>query len=89
MNGSTEVAELQRLLRERLRIEREITPETDLVTDLALDSLKQLELLVALENHFGVCLEAEADQEVLTIGDLVAWIERARAEQQQQQRHVG
>lgn len=86
MNGSAELAELQRLLRERLRIEREITPETDLVTDLALDSLKQLELLVELENHFGVCLEAESDQEVLTIGDLVAWIERARAEQQ---RHVG
>jgi len=83
MNRPGVFDELQQLLRVRLRVEREIAPETDLVADLALDSLKQLELLVELENHFGVCLEAEADQEVLTIGDLVAWIERARAEQQQ------
>ena len=87
MNRPGVFDELQQLLRVRLRVEREIAPETDLVADLALDSLKQLELLVELENHFGVCLEAEADQEVLTIGDLVAWIESARAEQQQ--RHVG
>ena len=87
MNRPGVLDEMRRLLRERLRVEREITPETDLVADLALDSLKQLELLVELENHFGVCLEAEADREVLTIGDLVAWVERARAEQQQ--RHVG
>jgi len=87
MNRPSVFDELRRLLRVRLRVEREIAPETDLVADLALDSIKQLELLVELENHFGVCLEAEADQEVRTIGDLVAWIERARAEQQQ--RHVG
>ncbi|MCX5740042.1 MAG: acyl carrier protein [Proteobacteria bacterium] len=87
MNRPGVLDEMRRLLRERLRVEREITPETDLVADLALDSLKQLELLVEVENHFGVCLEAEADQEVLTIGDLVAWIERARVEEQQ--RHVG
>ena len=82
MNQSSVFDELRRLLRERLRVEREIAPATDLVADLALDSIKQLELLVELENHFNVCLEAEADQEVLTIADLVAWIERARAEQQ-------
>jgi acyl carrier protein len=87
MNRPGVLDEMRRLLRERLRVEREITPETDLVADLALDSLKQLELLVEVENHFGVCLEAEADQEVQTIGDLVAWIERARVEEQQ--RHVG
>ena len=82
MNQSNVFDELRRLLRERLRVERELSPATDLVADLALDSIKQLELLVELENRFGVCLEAEGDQEVLTIADLVAWIERARAEQQ-------
>lgn len=87
MNQSGVFDELRQLLRVRLHVEREIVPATDLVADLALDSLKQLELLVEVENHFGVCLEAEADQEVLTIGDLVAWIERARVEEQQ--RHVG
>jgi acyl carrier protein len=82
MNQSTVFDELRRLLRDRLHVEREIVAATDLVADLALDSIKQLELLVELENHFGVCLEAEADQQVLTIEDLVAWIERALAEQQ-------
>jgi len=35
--------------------------------------------VVEVENHFGVSLELDEDQSVLTIGDLVAWIERARA----------
>lgn len=76
---SETLAELNRLLRERLERSGTLTPETELVTDLALDSIQQLDLIVALENHFAVALETEGDEEIRTIGDLVACIERARA----------
>ena len=76
---SDTLAELQRLVRDRLHNDWELTPETALVADLGLDSIEQLDLVVEIENHFSVCLEPEDDREVTTIGELVAWIERARA----------
>jgi acyl carrier protein len=53
-------------------------PETELVADLALDSIQQLDLVVELENHFRVALEIEGDDGIRTVGDLVACIDRAR-----------
>ena len=70
--------ELQRLLRERFGRSDEVAPETDLVGELALDSLQQLELVVELENHFEVALEPEGGEAIRTAGDLVAWVDRAR-----------
>ncbi len=72
------IAQLERLLRERLPRTGELTRETRLVADLALDSIQQLDLIVELENHFEIALDLEEDQEVHTIGELVAWIDRAR-----------
>jgi len=71
--------ELARLARDQLKVTAPLTPETQLVADLALDSIQQLELVVALENHFRVALELEHDQEIHTLGELARWIERARA----------
>lgn len=68
-------ATLRRLVRERLALEAELSPETELVADLQLDSLKQLELVVEIENAFGICFEPEAEQEIATVGALVAAIE--------------
>jgi acyl carrier protein len=76
MSGT--LAELQLLLRERLRRSHELTPSTELVADLALDSIEQLDLIVELENHFEIALELGEDEEIQTVGQLVAWIDRAR-----------
>jgi acyl carrier protein len=70
--------ELRRLLRERFDRSEEVLPETDLVGELALDSLAQLELVVELENHFEVALEPEGSEGIRTAGDLAAWVDRAR-----------
>jgi acyl carrier protein len=75
---SETLAELQRLVRERLGLEHTLRAETDLVADLALDSVQQLDLIVALENHFAVALDVEGDEGVRTVGELVDWIDRAR-----------
>jgi acyl carrier protein len=76
---SETLAELNRLLRERLGRSERLLPETELVADLALDSLQQLDLIVELENHFAIALDTEGDLGIRTIGELVACIERARA----------
>ncbi len=70
--------ELERLLRERFGRSGVVSPETDLVGELALDSIQQLELVVELENHFEVALEPEGDEPIRTAGELVAWVDRAR-----------
>ena len=44
--------------------------ETKLVDDLTMDSLDQVELIIALEDEFGVDLENEFPAEVVTVGDL-------------------
>lgn len=72
--------ELVWLLREWFGDLPELGPETNLVRDLALDSIQHVELLVALENHFEVELEPEEGQEIVTLGDLIPWIERSRSE---------
>jgi acyl carrier protein len=76
---SETLTELNRLLRERLGRSERLLPETELVADLALDSLQQLDLIVELENHFAIALDTEGDREIRTVGELVACIERARA----------
>jgi acyl carrier protein len=72
------LAELNRLLRERLGRSGQLLPETELVADLALDSIQQLDLIVELENHFAIALEIEGDEGIRTVGELVACIDRAR-----------
>ena len=72
--------ELAQLVREQLRPPVPLTPDTQLVADLALDSIEQLDLVVALENHFRVALEPEGEAEIHTLGELAAWVERAREE---------
>ena len=57
-----------------LDLEGELGPETRLVEDLELDSLKALTLAVEVENHFKVRLDPEVESKIATVGDLVAAI---------------
>jgi acyl carrier protein len=59
----------------------ELTPTTPLITGGILDSISTLKLVVFLEEHFGVLVEAhEAGVENLdTIGDIARLIDRKKA----------
>ena len=70
--------EVERIVRGLCSDARDLRPETNLVAELGLDSVLQLDLVVQLENEFAVALELEEDQEVITIANLVSWIDRAR-----------
>jgi acyl carrier protein len=50
-------------------------PDDSLVEQLQLDSLSQVTLLAALEEDFGVLLEPEDRENIVTLNDLVAAIQ--------------
>ena len=54
-----------------------ITPEMELVGDLGFDSARALELLVALEDLFGIEIEDEQAAGLNTVGDILGYLEAA------------
>jgi acyl carrier protein len=76
MNESQILDGVKKVLREHLQIVSSVDPETDLFQDLELDSVKQLTLVVELENHFRICFDEGDEEGLRTIGDIVALISR-------------
>lgn len=79
MSADPILDEVRTLLRSQLGFEGPVTRESALAGDLALDSMKLLELVVELENAFQVALEPEPGEPIETVGQVVALIERCRA----------
>lgn len=48
----------------------EITMETNIVDDLGADSLSVVELIMALEDEFGISVPEETAKNIKTIGDI-------------------
>jgi acyl carrier protein len=57
--------------------ESTITPETDLSEDLGADSLDAVELAVAFEEEFGISVPDDDIIAVITVGDILAYLEGA------------
>ena len=68
--------EVRRVLRDKLKRTGPVERETGISTDLAIDSLDQLGLVVEIENHFEICFEPDGSHPVETIGDVVDEIAR-------------
>lgn len=69
-------AQVREILSRHLHIQAPIELESDLRVDLHLDSIKQLGLVVELENHFRVCFEPGDEHGARTVGDVVALLAR-------------
>ena len=54
----------------------EITLESRLAEDLGADSLDAVELIMALEDEFGVEVNDDDAQGIKTVGDIVALVEK-------------
>ena len=57
--------------------EEELTLETNLVEDLGIDSLDMVELAMALEDELDIEIEDEEMEGLITIKDIVEYIENA------------
>jgi acyl carrier protein len=61
---------------EQLNVEEDdVTEEASFVDDLGADSLDIVELVMALEEEFGVSIPDEEAENIKTVGDAVAFIE--------------
>jgi len=68
------------ILAEQLGVESAtLTPEANLVDDLGADSLDVVELVMALEEEFGVEIPDEEVENIRTIRDVVEYIGRNAA----------
>ncbi|MBP9866359.1 MAG: acyl carrier protein [Candidatus Omnitrophica bacterium] len=57
----------------------EVTPEASFVDDLGADSLDTVELVMALEEEFGIEIPDEDAEKIQTVGDASRYIEKKSA----------
>ena len=53
-----------------------ITLETNLIDDIGADSLDVVELIMELEDEFGIAISDEAASELYTVGRIVEYLEK-------------
>lgn len=68
---------VQKLLAEALNIDdaSKITLESNIVQDLGADSLDMVELLMSLEDNFGISVPDEVANDLVTVDAIVKYIE--------------
>lgn len=73
----TTLEQIQTLLSEQLGVSKDkITKEARVIEDLGADSLDVVELLMTMEDEFGITVEDEDAIKLKTIGDILALIEK-------------
>lgn len=70
---------IQAVARQHLGYRGTLRPDSRLVEELELDSLRLLTLVVELENHFRIRLEDGDEAGIETAADLVAIVRRRHA----------
>ncbi|RVZ49147.1 acyl carrier protein [Helicobacter pylori] len=62
---------------EQLEIDvSQVTPEAKFVKDLGVDSLDVVELIMALEEKFGIKIPDEQAEKIVNVGDVMRYIEK-------------
>ena len=54
----------------------EVSAEKSFTGDLGVDSLDTVELIMELENEFGIAIPDDDAEKIATVGDAVAYIEQ-------------
>ena len=64
------------IISEQLGVKKEeIKPESSFIDDLGADSLDTVEVVMALEEEFGIEIPDEDAEKITTVGDAVKYIE--------------
>ncbi|WQU70318.1 acyl carrier protein [Helicobacter pylori] len=68
---------MQAVIAEQLEIDvSQVTPEAKFVKDLGVDSLDIVELIMALEERFGIEIPDEQAEKIVNVGDVMRYIEK-------------
>lgn len=73
--------ELINLLQRQLTDEHIIEPETDLLSDLALESVQIMEFVVEVEDYYDIAISLEALGEIRTIKQFALLVEKTKDKQ--------
>ena len=61
---------------EQLQVEEsDVTMDTNLLKDLSADSLDAVEIILAIEDEYGIEIPDEEAEKIQTVGDLVRYVE--------------
>ncbi len=67
---------IKEIIMEQLQVdESEITMETNLMKDLSADSLDAVEIIMAIEDEYGIEIPDEEAENIQTVQDLVRFVE--------------
>lgn len=76
--------ELKNIIVERLGVdEAQVNLDAKYVKDLGADSLDLVELIMALEEKFGIDIPDESAEQLVTVGDSLEYLEKVLAEKQE------
>ena len=74
--GDDVFQKVKEIIVERLSVdEKDVTKEASFIDDLGADSLDTVELVMALEEEFGLEIPDEEAEQIVTVGDAVKYIE--------------
>ena len=73
---------VKEIIMEQLGVSAEqVTPTASFIDDLGADSLDTVELVMALEEEFGVEIPDESAEKIRTVGDAVSYLKEHLAAQ--------
>jgi acyl carrier protein len=68
---------IKKIICEQLEVsEEDVVPEASFVDDLGADSLDQVELIMAMEEEFGISISDEEAEKIVTVRDAIEYIEK-------------
>lgn len=68
---------IKSIISDELNIDQaKITKEANIREDLCADSLDAVEVIMALEDEFGITIDDDTAQSFKTVGDLVDYVEK-------------
>jgi acyl carrier protein len=72
---------VKKIICEQLEVnEEDVVPEASFVDDLGADSLDQVELIMAMEEEFGISISDEQAEKIVTVRDAIEYIQKEKGE---------